>query len=73
MMPLVLAETGKDLEIVKVGGNAEIKHHLENIGFVVGSKVKIISSIDGNLIVNVKEVRVAVSTEMAKKIMVNVA
>lgn len=70
MMPLVLASAGEENIIKKVGGNAETKKHLEDMGFVVGGSVTIINTINGNLIVNVKESRVAISQEMAGKIMV---
>lgn len=70
MMPLTLANTGEESIIKKVGGKPEIKKHLENLGFVVGGNVTIISAIGGNLIVNVKESRVAISREMASKIMI---
>ncbi|MBQ8434992.1 MAG: ferrous iron transport protein A [Oscillospiraceae bacterium] len=70
MMPLTLANTGEENIIKKVGGNPETKKFLENLGFVTGGAVKIISEVDGNVIVNVKEARVAVSKEMACKIMV---
>ena len=69
-MPLTLADTGEENIIKKVGGNPETKKFLENLGFVVGGSVTIISEIDGNVIVNVKDSRVAVSREMACKIMV---
>ena len=70
MMPLVLAGIDEVNIIKKVGGKPEVKKHLENLGFVVGSTVKIISSMGGNIIVKVKESRVAISEEMARKIMV---
>lgn len=70
MMPLILANVGEDNIIKKVGGNPEVKKHLENLGFVVGGNVKVISELGGNVIVNIKEARVAVSKEMAQKIMV---
>lgn len=70
MMPLVFADTGEENIIKKVGGSPEVKKHLENLGFVVGGKVSIVNTIGGNLIVNVKEARVAISKEMAQKIMV---
>lgn len=70
MMPLTLAGTGEEIIIRKIGGNPHVRAHLENLGFVVGGTVKIISTIGGNLIVNVKESRVAISKEMAGKIMV---
>ena len=69
-MPLTLANVGEENLIHKVGGNPEVKKHLEDLGFVVGGNVTVISAIGGNLIVNVKESRVAVSREMAGKIMV---
>ncbi len=56
--------------IYKVGGKPEVRAHLENLGFVSGGMVTVISAIGGNLIVNVKESRVAISREMAGKIMV---
>ncbi|NLW69615.1 MAG: ferrous iron transport protein A [Eubacteriaceae bacterium] len=70
MMPLTFANPGEENIIRKVGGNPEIKKHLENLGFVVGGNVTVISAIGGNLIVNVKESRVAISREMAKRILV---
>jgi len=70
MMPLVLAEAGEENIIRKVGGSAEMKQHLEDMGFVVGGSVTVMSVIGGNLIVKVKESRVAISREMAQKIMV---
>lgn len=70
MMPLTLANTGETNIIRKVGGNPETKKHLEDLGFVAGGDVTVISTIGGNLIVNVKESRVAISREMAGKIMI---
>ena len=70
MMPLVLASEGEENIIKKIGGSAEVKKHLENLGFVVGGNVKVVTTVNGNLIVNVKETRVAVSREMAQKIMI---
>ena len=70
MMPLTLVSTGESNIIRKVGGNPQTKKHLEDLGFVAGGDVTVISSIGGNLIVNVKESRVAISREMAGKIMV---
>lgn len=70
MMPLTLAEVGEENIIRKVGGKQEVKAHLENLGFVVGGVVTVVSAIGGNVIVNVKDSRVAVSREMAQKIMV---
>ncbi len=70
MMPLTLANVGEENMIRKVGGNPEVRAHLENLGFVTGGNITVISTIGGNLIVNVKESRVAISREMASKIMV---
>lgn len=70
MMPLTLANIGEENIIKKIGGKPEVKKHLENLGFVVGGSVRIVNSMGGNIIVNVKEARVAVSREMAQKIMV---
>ncbi len=70
MMPLTLAAVGEENRIKKIGGKPEVRAHLENLGFVVGGNVTIISTIGGNLIVNVKDSRVAISREMAGKIMV---
>lgn len=70
MMPLTLASAGEENMIRRVGGNDETKRHLEDLGFVAGAVVTIVSSIGGNLIVNVKDSRVAISKEMAEKIMV---
>lgn len=69
-MPLSLANVGEDNIIKKIGGKPEVKKHLENLGFVVGGTVKVISAFGGNVIVTVKEVRVAISEEMARKIMI---
>ncbi|HIZ44081.1 MAG TPA: ferrous iron transport protein A [Firmicutes bacterium] len=69
-MPLMLADIGEESMIMRVGGNPEVRAHLENLGFVPGGSVTVISTIGGNLIVNVKESRVAISREMAGKIMV---
>lgn len=70
MMPLTMANIGEENMIKKIGGNPETKKFLENLGFVAGGTVTIINEIAGNMIVNVKEARVAVSKEMAMKIMV---
>ena len=70
MMPLTLVSIGENNTVLKVGGNAETKKRLENLGFVAGGNVRVVSAIGGNLIVNVKESRVAINREMAAKIMV---
>ena len=69
-MPLALADIGEENIIKKIGGSPEVKKHLENLGYVVGGTVSIVTSLGGNVIVNVKESRVAISEEMARKIMV---
>ena len=70
MMPLTLTEPGEESIIKRVGGNPEMKKHLEDMGFTVGGAVTVMNTIGGNLIVKVKESRVAVSKEMAAKIMI---
>lgn len=69
-MPLTLANTCEENIIKKIGGKPETRKFLENLGFVAGSAVTVVSEIGGNVIVNVKDSRVAVSKEMAQKIMV---
>lgn len=70
MVPLALADIGEANTVKKVGGSPEVRKHLENLGFVVGSTVTVITALGGNVIVHVKEARVAINAEMAKKIMV---
>ena len=70
MMPLVYAETGIPQIIRKIGGSPEVKKHLEDLGFNVGGEISVVSSLGENLIVKVKESRVAVSDELARKIYV---
>ncbi len=70
MMPLTLADTGEENVILRVGGSPEVKKHLEDLGFVAGGTVSVVSSLGGNVIVKVKEARVAISEEMARKIMI---
>lgn len=70
MMPLSYANPGEESVIRKVGGSPEVKKHLENLGFVAGGTVQVISSLNGNVIVRVKESRVAISDEMARRIMI---
>lgn len=69
-MPLTMAETGRENRIRKIGGKEETRRFLESLGFVIGGFVTIVSEINGNLIVKVKDSRVAISREMANKIMV---
>ena len=70
MMPLTFANDGEENCIRKIGGNPETKKFLDNLGFVVGGSVIVVNEINGNMIVNVKESRVAISKEMANKILV---
>lgn len=70
MIPLTLADTGEENIIRKVGGNPDTKKFLESLGFVSGGTVTVISETGGNVIVNVKDSRIAVSKEMASKIMI---
>ena len=70
MMPLMLAGIGEENTIKKIGGSPEIKKHLEDLGFVVGGSVTIVNALGGNVIENVKESRVAISEEMARRIMI---
>ena len=70
MMPLTFADTGEEYVAKKINGKPEVRKHLENLGFVIGSGVSMINTIGGNVIVKVKESRVAISREMAQKIMV---
>ncbi len=70
MMPLVFADVGEEQIIKKVGGSQEMKQHLADMGFVPGGGVTVVSTIGGNVIVKVKESRVAISREMAQRIFV---
>ena len=70
VIPLNMADAGRPQIIKRIGGSPEVKKHLENLGFNVGGEVCIVSTLAGNLIVRVKESRVAVSEELARKIMV---
>lgn len=70
MIPLTYAAKGETSIVRKIGGPAEIRQHLEDLGFVVGSAVTVINSMGGNLIVNIRESRIAISEEMARRIMV---
>lgn len=69
-MPLILADIGTENIIKKIGGSQEVKKHLEDLGFVPGGTVTVVSHIGGNLIVNIKGSRIAVNREMASKIIV---
>ena len=70
MLPLTMANPGEPVTIKKIGGKAETKKFLETLGFVVGGVVTVVSEINGSMIVNVKDSRVAIGKDMANKIMV---
>ena len=70
MMPLNLADIGEEQIIRKIGGNPEVKQHLANLGFVVGGNVTVVNTLNGNVIVKVKESRIALDEAMARKIMI---
>ena len=70
MIPLKFADKEKELIVKKVGGNDEVKRHLENLGVVPGSIVTVITELNGNLIVKVKESRIAINEDLAKRIMI---
>ena len=70
MIPLSYANPGEESVIRKIGGSSEVKKHLENLGFIVGGTATVITSLNGNVIVKVKESRVAIDEEMARKIMI---
>lgn len=69
-MPLSLANVGEENIIKKISGTPEIRKHLEDLGFVVGARITIVNMLGGNVIVNIKESRIAISEEMARKIMI---
>ena len=70
MIPLTVADAGQDYIVKRIGGNPEVKKHLEDLGFVAGADVSVVNTMGGNLIVKVEESRVAISKEMAMKIMI---
>ena len=70
MIPLSLVEPGEVQIIKKIGGSPEVKQHLENLGFNIGGEVMIVNTLGENVIVKVKEARVAISDGLARKIMV---
>ncbi|HJC44203.1 MAG TPA: ferrous iron transport protein A [Candidatus Mediterraneibacter gallistercoris] len=69
-MPLTMAAIGEINTIRRVGGNDETKRFLENLGFVAGTEVTVLSAIGGNVIVNIKDSRVAINADMARHIMI---
>lgn len=70
MLPLTFAPIGEEQIIKRISGLPETRHHLENLGFVVGGGVTVLSTLGGNIIVKVKESRVGISRETAQKIMI---
>lgn len=70
MMPLNLASPGEENVVLRVGGSSEVRQHLADLGFVAGAGVSLVSKLGGSVIVKVKGSRVAVSEEMARKIMI---
>lgn len=70
MIPLTITKPGEENAVKKVGGKEETRLFLEKLGFVPGSRVTLVSEIKGNVIVNIREARVAIGREMATKIMV---
>ena len=70
MLPLTYADTGTVNIIRKVTGKPEVKKHLEDMGFVAGAPITVVSTVNGNLIVNIKDTKVALDRELATKIMI---
>lgn len=70
MMPLTLAGVGEVNTIRRIGGNEETRRFMENLGFVAGSEITVLSAIEGNVIVNIKDSRIAINKDMARHIMV---
>lgn len=68
MMPLTYINPGETAMIQRVGGNSDVKRHLETLGFVPGGNISVISALNGNIIVDVKGARIAISREMAQKV-----
>ena len=70
MMPLTIADRGKEYTIARVAGNPDIRKHLADLGFVSGAKITVVNEVNGNFIVNVKETRVGIGRDLAMKIMI---
>jgi len=70
MIPLTYADPGEENVIMKINGRPEVKKHLEDMGFVAGSIIRVVSSVNGNLIVSVKDTKVALDKELAMRIMI---
>lgn len=69
-MPIYMAQIGEEYLVKKIGGLEETKHHLKNLGFVVGAQVSVVAFMCGNVIVQIKDARVAISKELAGKIII---
>lgn len=69
-MPLTMAKTGETNTIKRIGGREDTRKFLENLGFVAGGMVTVVSEISGNMILNVKDSRIALGRDMASKIMI---
>lgn len=69
-MPLTMAAIGEVNKILRVGGNEETRRFLENLGFIAGAEITVLSAIGGNVIVNIKDSRIAINADMARHIMV---
>ena len=70
MMPLTMANPGETVTIRKITGKDEVRQHLAELGFVVDSDITIVTQLSGNLIVQVKDIRVALDRSMANRIMI---
>lgn len=70
MMPLSFADIGKEVIIKRIGGSPDVKKHLADLGFVAGGSATVVSTLGGNIIVSIKESRVAISEEAARKILI---
>ena len=72
MLPLFMAKAGEKFMVARIGGSPDVKKHLEDLGFVVGSEIRVVSTPgQGNMIVTVKDARLALTAEMTRKIMVS--
>lgn len=70
MIPLTMADLGREIVVRRVGGSPQVRRHLEELGFTAGGTVTVVASLGGNIIVKVKESRIAISKEMAQRIMI---
>ena len=70
MMPLSMAVIGEKKRVIKVGGKDEVRRFLQNLGFVEGAEITVVSELSGNMIINVNDTRIAIDKSMANRIMV---